>query len=107
VDAALTLVIPTYSTQATLAALALVGAWCVSGPAGWPLLWPWAWLVFGLLSAYFVLGALLTEAPAKTLLGIALIPVFCPGVCHRDPRLLGYGRKQWCEPPDSPRPGTR
>lgn len=96
VDAALTLVIPTYSTQATLAALALVGAWCVSGPAGWPLLWPWAWLVFGLLSAYFVLGALLTEAPAKTLLGIALIPVFLPWrMAIEILGLLGYGRKQW------------
>jgi 1,2-diacylglycerol 3-beta-glucosyltransferase len=96
VDAALTLVIPTYSTQATLAVLALAGAWFVSGPSTWPLLAPWAALVIGALGAYFLLGAALTEAPGKTLLGIALIPVFLPWrLAIEILGLLGYGRRQW------------
>jgi hypothetical protein len=96
VDAALTLVIPTYSTQATLAVLTLAVAWFVSGPSTWPLLSPWAALVIGALSAYFLLGAALTEAPGKTLLGIALIPVFLPWrMAIEILGLLGYGRKQW------------
>lgn len=96
VDAALTLVIPTYSAQATLAALALAAAWFVSGPSSWPLLLPWAALVLGSLSAYFMLGVLLTEAPGKTLLGIALIPAFLPWrMAIEILGLLGYGRRRW------------
>jgi cellulose synthase/poly-beta-1,6-N-acetylglucosamine synthase-like glycosyltransferase len=91
VDAALTLVIPTYSAQATLAALALVGTWFVSDP-----LLPWATLVIGSLSAYFLLGVILTDAPWKTLLGIALIPVFLPWrMAIEILGLLGYGRRRW------------
>jgi cellulose synthase/poly-beta-1,6-N-acetylglucosamine synthase-like glycosyltransferase len=91
VDAALTLVIPTYSAQAVLAVLALVGAWLVSD-----LLLAWAALVIGSLSAYFLLGVVLTDSPRKTVMGIALIPVFLPWrIAIEILGLLGYGRKRW------------
>jgi cellulose synthase/poly-beta-1,6-N-acetylglucosamine synthase-like glycosyltransferase len=96
VDAALTLVIPTYSAQATLAVLALIAAWLLSGPAGWPPLLPWGALVFGSLSAYFMFGVLLLEAPGKALLGIAIIPAFLPWrMVIEILGILGYGRRRW------------
>jgi cellulose synthase/poly-beta-1,6-N-acetylglucosamine synthase-like glycosyltransferase len=96
VDAALTLVSPTYAVQAAIATLALATACFVTGPSGSPLLPVWAALVVASLSAYFLLGVALTEAPVKTLLGIALIPVFLPWrISIEVLGLLGYGRGRW------------
>jgi cellulose synthase/poly-beta-1,6-N-acetylglucosamine synthase-like glycosyltransferase len=95
-DAALTIVAPTYSAQATLALLCLVTSWYLSGTPGWQFLWSWATLLTGLLIAYFALGVALTEAPARALAGILLIPAFLPWrTAIEILGLLGYGRKKW------------
>jgi hypothetical protein len=95
-DAALTLVAPTFSAQATLTLLCLAISMFVSVDPAWGFLLPWAVAMTGLLAAYFLLGVALTEAPVRALSGILLIPAFLPWrlaieICG----LLGYGRKQW------------
>ena len=95
-DAALTLVAPTFSAQATLTLLCLVISMFVSVAPAWGFLLPWAVTMTGLLATYFLLGVALTDAPARALSGILLIPAFLPWrlaieICG----LLGYGRKQW------------
>ncbi len=96
VDAALTLVAPNYSTQATLAILVFVTAWFLSQNPAWHFLFGWATLVLVSLGAYFLLGVAFTEAPLKTLRGIALIPVFLPWrMAIEVLGFLGYGRKRW------------
>lgn len=93
-DAALTIVSPTYSAQATLALLCLVVSWRVSGTGG--LLTAWAAGVTGLLAAYFGAGLALTEAPGRAVAGIVLIPAFLPWrMAIEVLGLLGYGRRQW------------
>jgi len=96
VDAAFTLVVPTYAVQATLAVLCVAVAWLLSdSPTAAPL-FMWATLVTTLLAAYFILGVLCTDAPGKTLRGVALIPIFLPWrMTIEILGLLGYGRKQW------------
>lgn len=99
-DAALTLLAPNYSTQATLAILGLFTAWFLSGDPGWHFLFPWAALLIGFLSAYFLLGVVFTEAPLRALAGIALIPVFLPWrIAIEALGFLGYGRKRWLRAP--------
>ena len=95
-DAALTIVAPTYSAQATLALLCLVSTWFVSREPGGPFLFAWATVVTGFLAAYFLLGVARTEAPVRALAGIALIPAFLPWrLAIEILGLLGYGRKRW------------
>jgi cellulose synthase/poly-beta-1,6-N-acetylglucosamine synthase-like glycosyltransferase len=95
-DAALTLLAPNYSTQATLAILGLFTAWFLSGDPVWHFLFPWAALLIGFLGAYFLLGVVFTEAPLRTLAGIALIPIFLPWrIAIEALGFLGYGRKRW------------
>lgn len=95
-DAALTLLAPNYSTQATLAIFTLVTAWFLSGNPVWHFLFTWAALVMGLLAAYFLLGVVFTEAPLRTLRGITLIPVFLPWrMAIEVLAVLGYGRRRW------------
>ncbi len=112
-DAALTLTAPTYSTQATLAILAVVGLGPLSGESTSPFLFAWAALVLASLCSYFLLGAILTQAPSKTLAGFILIPVVLPWrVTIEILGLLGYGRKRWLQTrrgfdPPSKHPGLR
>jgi cellulose synthase/poly-beta-1,6-N-acetylglucosamine synthase-like glycosyltransferase len=95
-DAALTLVAPPYSTQATLAILAFIGLWAISGGLVTPFLVTWAGLLLASLCSYFLLGAMLTQAPSKTLAGLMLIPVFLPWRAAIEILgLLGYGRRRW------------
>lgn len=95
-DAALTLVTPNYSTQATLAIFAVVATWSLSQDPAWRFLFTWATLVIGSLAAYFLLGVSLTKAPLKALGGVALIPVFLPWrMAIEILGLLGYGRRRW------------
>ena len=95
-DAALTLVAPTYSVQATLACLCLATSWALSADPAWRIWWVWATGVTALLAGYFLLGVALTESPARALAGIVLIPVFLPWrMTIEILALLGYGRKKW------------
>jgi 1,2-diacylglycerol 3-beta-glucosyltransferase len=95
-DAALTIVAPTYSAQATLAVLCLATSWGLSADPAWHAWYAWAAGVTTLLAAYFLLGVALTESPAKALAGIVLIPAFLPWrMTIEILGLLGYGRKRW------------
>lgn len=95
-DAALTLVAPNYSAQATLAIFGVVTAWFLSGDPVWYFLFVWSLLLLGSLTSFFLLGAVFTEKPLKTLGGIALIPVFLPWrLAIEVLGFLGYGRDRW------------
>jgi hypothetical protein len=95
-DAALTIVAPTYSAQATLAVLCLAASWYLSADPAWRVWYAWAAGVTTLLAGYFLLGVALTESPAKALAGIVLIPAFLPWrMTIEILGLLGYGRTQW------------
>jgi len=95
-DAALTLIAPTYSVQATLAFLCLATSWLLSADPAWRMSFVWAAGVTALLAGYFLLGVALTESPAKALAGIVLIPVFLPWrMTIEILALLGYGRNKW------------
>jgi cellulose synthase/poly-beta-1,6-N-acetylglucosamine synthase-like glycosyltransferase len=95
-DAALTIVAPTYSAQATLAFLCLAASWFLSADPAWRLWYVWAGSVMTLLAGYFLLGVALTESPSKALAGIVLIPLFLPWrMAIEILGLLGYGRKRW------------
>jgi 1,2-diacylglycerol 3-beta-glucosyltransferase len=95
-DAALTIVAPTYSVQATLAILCLAASWLLSADPAWRVLCAWAAGVVALLAGYFLVGVALTESPAKALAGIVLIPAFLPWRMSIEVLgLLGYGRRQW------------
>jgi len=95
-DAALTIVAPTYSAQATLAVLCLVVSSLWYADPGWRALCAWAAFVTALLAGYFLLGVALTESPAKALAGIALIPAFLPWrMTIEILGLMGYGRTRW------------
>jgi cellulose synthase/poly-beta-1,6-N-acetylglucosamine synthase-like glycosyltransferase len=95
-DAALTIIAPTYSVQATLAFLCLATSWLLAADPAWRVWFVWATGVTTLLAGYFLLGVALTESPAKALAGIVLIPVFLPWrMTIEILGLLGYGRKQW------------
>jgi cellulose synthase/poly-beta-1,6-N-acetylglucosamine synthase-like glycosyltransferase len=107
-DAALTLLAPNYSTQATLALFSLVTSWFLSGYPGWRFLITWAALVTTSLSTYFLLGVALTKSPLRTFSGIALIPVFLPWrMAIEVLGLFGYGRKHWHRTPRLSTPRQR
>ena len=94
-EAALTLLAPNYSTQASLALVLCVMAWFLTG-GEWGGVFSWAVVVLGSLAAYFMLGVALTDAPWKTLAGLPLIPVFLPWrLAIEILGLLGYGRGSW------------
>lgn len=96
IDGAVTLTIPNYSTQASLTIVALVGSWFVGGDPGWAYLLSWATGVFASLGGYFLLGAMYTQSPLKTLVGIPYIAVFLPWrLTIEILGLLGFGRKGW------------
>jgi cellulose synthase/poly-beta-1,6-N-acetylglucosamine synthase-like glycosyltransferase len=96
IDGAITLTIPNYSTQASLTIVALLCSWFVSSDPEWNYLMPWAIGVFASLGGYFVLGAVYTQSPLKTLAGIPYIVVFLPWrLTIEILGLLGFGRKGW------------
>jgi cellulose synthase/poly-beta-1,6-N-acetylglucosamine synthase-like glycosyltransferase len=95
-DAALTLIAPTYSAQATLAVACLVTTWFLPRELASTWMLGWAMLVTGLLASYFVLGMALTESPLRALKGVVLIPAFLPWrMAIEILGLLGFGRKRW------------
>ncbi|HEU4684024.1 MAG TPA: glycosyltransferase family 2 protein [Nitrospira sp.] len=96
IDSAITLVAPNYSTQASLALVALFAAWPTLGHPTWHYCFVWAAGVFAAIAGYFVLGVLSTESPAKALAGLLLVPVFLPWrLAIEVLGLLGYGRQHW------------
>ena len=95
-DAALTLVAPNYSSQASLGLIALVGAWFLLSDVMWAWLMPWSLGVLASLGVYFLLGVAYTESPLKALIGVVLIPIFLPWrLVIEIFGLLGFGRKVW------------
>jgi cellulose synthase/poly-beta-1,6-N-acetylglucosamine synthase-like glycosyltransferase len=95
-DAAVTLVAPNYSSQASLGLIALIGAWFLMGDGMWAWLMPWSLGVLASLGAYFLLGVAYTESPLKALIGVVLIPIFLPWrLVIEIFGLLGFGRKVW------------
>lgn len=95
-DAAITLMAPNYSTQATMAIVALFGAWFLSADPVWHFLLACALVVTGTSVGYFLLGVWFTQAPLRTLTGIALIPLFLPWrMVIEALGLFGFGRKRW------------
>ena len=96
IDAAVTLVAPNYSTQASLAILGVGVTWLLMADPTWGILFLWSVGVLASLVMYFLLGALLTEYPLRTLAGLPLIPLFLPWRMMIEMLgLLGYGRKEW------------
>jgi cellulose synthase/poly-beta-1,6-N-acetylglucosamine synthase-like glycosyltransferase len=95
-DAALTILAPPYSVQATLTFACVCASWFLSSAGGWPWLLPWALAVTGLLAGYFVAGLAVTEAPLRALAGIIMVPVFLPWRTGIEILgLIGYGRRHW------------
>jgi hypothetical protein len=95
-DAALTIIAPPYSVQATLAFVCLFASWFLWTGGAWPWLLPWAVLLMGTLAGYFALGLAATEAPLRALAGILMIPVFLPWrTAIEILGYVGYGRRRW------------
>jgi cellulose synthase/poly-beta-1,6-N-acetylglucosamine synthase-like glycosyltransferase len=96
IDSAVTLVAPNYSTQASLALVSLAGGWLALGYPGWEYCFYWAVTLLAAIAGYFMLGVLSTDAPAKALAGLLLIPFFLPWrLAIEILGLLGYGRGHW------------
>ena len=102
-EAAVTLVSPNYSSQASLAILGLMGGWIVLEDSAGRFLLPWAMVLIASLGMHFSLGVLLTERPLKTLAGIPLIPIFLAWrLAIEVLGLLGHGRTHWGRKSRSP-----
>jgi cellulose synthase/poly-beta-1,6-N-acetylglucosamine synthase-like glycosyltransferase len=96
IDSAMTLVAPNYSSQASLILLGLAGSWVIAGDPFWGFSFYWAAALFAAIASYFVLGIFSTEAPAKALAGLVLVPVFLPWrLAIELLGMLGYGRRHW------------
>lgn len=96
IDAAVTLVAPNYSSQASLALLCLVASWVNAGDPFWGFSFYWAAALFVAIASYFVLGIFSTEAPGKALAGLVLVPLFLPWRLTIEVLgMLGYGRRHW------------
>lgn len=94
VDAAITIMSPNYSTQATLSLAVLAGLW-LSGASG-SVVFLWAGALVLAIASYYVLGVFSTAAPLKALSGLLLIPVFLPWrLVIEVLGLLGFGRHDW------------
>lgn len=95
-DAAVTLAIPNYSSQASLSIFCAGSSLLMSQVAGWEFLLPWSLTVLGSLGGYFLLGVLYTESPLRTLAGIPYIAVFLPWrLAIEVLGMLGFGREGW------------
>ena len=96
IDGAITLACPNYSSQASMTLLAVVSSLFLSHDPTWSFLLPWSVGVLGSLAGYFILGAMYTQSPLKTLAGIPYIAVFLPWrLAIEVLGLLGFGRKGW------------
>ncbi len=96
IDSAVTLVAPNYSTQASLALLTVFGGLFTLGHPGWEYCFLWAAALLAGIGGYFMLGVFSTDAPAKALAGLLLVPVFLPWRLGIEILgLLGYGRGHW------------
>jgi cellulose synthase/poly-beta-1,6-N-acetylglucosamine synthase-like glycosyltransferase len=96
IDAAVTLLAPNYSTQASLSVLCVIASWFLLGDPTWSFLFLWSMTILGALGVYFLVGVTLTESPVRTLAGLPLIPIFLPWRLFIEVLgLLGYGRRQW------------
>ena len=96
IDGAVTLAAPNYSSQASMTLFALVCSLFLSQEPAWGFLLPWSLAVLGSLGGYFLLGAMHTQSPLKTLAGIPYIAVFLPWrLVIEILGFLGFGRKGW------------
>ena len=96
IDGAVTLAAPNYSSQASMTLFALVCSLFLSQEPAWGFLLPWSLAVLGSLGGYFILGAMHTQSPLKTLAGIPYIAVFLPWRLSIEILgFLGFGRKGW------------
>ena len=96
IDGAVTLAAPNYSSQASMTLFALVCSFFLSQEPAWGFLLPWSMAVLGSLAGYFLLGAMHTQSPLKTLAGIPYIAVFLPWRLSIEILgFLGFGRKGW------------
>ncbi|HJT21831.1 MAG TPA: glycosyltransferase family 2 protein [Nitrospira sp.] len=96
IDSAVTLMAPNYSTQASLALVSLAGGWVALGYPGWEYLFYWAATLLAVIAGYFMLGVFSTDAPARALAGLLLVPLFLPWrLAIEILGLVGYGRGHW------------
>lgn len=96
IDGAVTLAAPNYSSQASMTLLAIVCSVVLAQDPAWSFLLPWSLGVLGSLAGYFLLGAMYTQSPLKTLAGIPYIAVFLPWRLSIEILgMLGFGRKGW------------
>jgi hypothetical protein len=62
----------------------------------WGFSFYWAIALFAAIASYFVLGVFSTEAPAKAMAGLLLVPIFLPWRLTIELLgMLGYGRRHW------------
>ena len=96
IDGALTLAAPNYSSQASMTLLTVVCSLFLSQEPAWSFLLPWSFAVLVSQGGYFILGAMYTQSPLKTLAGIPYIAVFLPWRLSIEILgFLGFGRKGW------------
>lgn len=96
IDSAVTLVAPNYSSQASLTLLCLAGSWLNTDDPLWGVSFHWAAALLVAIAGYFLLGVFSTEAPAKALGGLLLIPLFLPWRLTIEVLgVMGYGRQDW------------
>lgn len=96
VDGAITLAAPNYSSQASLTIFSVGYSLFVNHISEWEYLLPWSLALLLSLGGYFLLGAVYTESPVKTLGGIPYIAVFLPWRLGIEILgMLGFGRKGW------------
>lgn len=95
-DAAVTLLCPNYSTQASVALMSCAVTWYLRSDKVWLVLFPISVALVGSLAAFFVLGVLKTDSPLRTLAGIPFMLIFLPWRLGIEIlALLGFGRKNW------------
>ncbi|MBA5864709.1 MAG: glycosyltransferase [Nitrospira sp. CR1.1] len=96
IDGAVTLAAPNYSSQASMTLFAIVCSVFLAQEPAWSFLLPWSLGVLASLAGYFLLGAMYTQSPLKTLAGIPYIAVFLPWRLSIEILgFLGFGRKGW------------
>lgn len=96
IDGAVTLAAPNYSSQTSMTLFAILCSLFISHEPGWGFLLPWSLGVLASLAGYFLLGAMYTQSPLKTLAGIPYIAVFLPWRLSIEVLgFLGFGRKGW------------
>jgi cellulose synthase/poly-beta-1,6-N-acetylglucosamine synthase-like glycosyltransferase len=95
-DAAVTLLCPNYSTQASLALMSCAVTWYLRSYEVWMALFPISVALAVSLAAFFALGILKTESPLRALAGIPFMLIFLPWRLGIEILgLLGFGRKDW------------